>query len=89
MSPPTEHITIVVNEQEYDIPNTVETEPDILRAIQFDPNQYALYWDEDVQTLGEEQRAGAWEDDLYNAPPVVVSEGDEFVVVPKTTNGGA
>ena len=85
-------LTVVINGQEYEIPNTVETELDILRAVQFDPNVYALYWDEDVETLGPEQRAGAWEDDLpdslYNAPPVVVSEGDEFVVVPKTTNGG-
>ena len=85
---PTATLTIVVNGQEYEIPNTVETEPEILREIQFDPNVYALYWDEDVETLGEDQRAGAWEDDLYDAPPVVVSEGDEFVVVPKQTSGG-
>lgn len=86
---PSESLTIVVDGQEYDIPNTVSTEPEILRAIQYDPNRYALYWDEDVQRLGPEQRAGAWEDDLYNAPPVVISEGDEFVVIPKSaTDGG-
>ena len=81
-------LTIIVNGQEYEIPNTVETEPEILRAMQFDPNVYALYWDEDVETLDEDQRAGAWEGDLYDAPPVVVSEDDEFVVVPKQTTGG-
>ena len=79
---------IIINGQGYDIPDTVTTEPEILQAVQFNPNYYALYRNEDVETLGPEQRAGAWEDDLYNAPPVVISDGDEFVVIPKTTNGG-
>ena len=83
-----ETIEIVVNGQTYDVPNTVTTEPEILSAIQFDQNRYALYWDEDVGTLGPEQRAGAWENDPYNAPPVVISDGDEFVVIPKTTTDG-
>jgi len=82
-------LTVTANSVEYDIPNTVETERDILRAIGCDPAHYALYWDEDVETLGPEQRVGAYEDDShYDAPPVVVSEGDRFVVIPKTANGG-
>ena len=83
-----ETVEIVVNGQEYDVPKTATTEPEILSAIKLDQNQYSLYWDEDVEKLGPEQRAGAWEDDLYNAPPVVISEGDEFVVIPKTTTDG-
>ena len=85
-----ESIEVVVNGQSYDVPNTASTEPEILSAIQFDQNRYALYWDEDVETLGPEQRVGAWEDGFPQepAPPVVISEGDEFVVVPKTTTDG-
>lgn len=81
-------LRVEINGRSYEIPNTVETEPDILRAVQLNPNIYALYRDEDVAELGPEQRAGAWEDDLYDAPPVVVEEGDEFVAVQKTTEGG-
>jgi len=83
-----DRLSITVNGQEYQIPNTVATEPEILRAIQFDPNDYALYWDADKDTLTDEDRAGAWEDDLYDPPPVVVSDGDEFVVIPKAASGG-
>lgn len=81
-------LRVEINGRSYEIPNTVETEPEILRAVQLDPNIYALYRDADVETLGPEQRAGAWEDDPYDAPPVVVSDGDEFAVIPKTTTGG-
>lgn len=81
-------LRIEINGQSYDVPRTVTTEPEILRAVQLDPNIYALYRDEDVEALGPEQRAGEWEDDPYDAPPVVVSDGDEFVVVPKTATGG-
>lgn len=83
-----ERLTIVVDGQEYQIPSTVETERDILRAIQYDPNVYALYRDADKETLTDDDRAGAWEDDPYNAPSVVVSDGDGFVVIPKEVTDG-
>ena len=82
-------IEIVVSGVEYAIPNTVVTERDILRAVDLDPATYKLYWDADVESLGPEQRVGAWEDgDHYDAPPVVVDVGDEFVAVPRYTEDG-
>jgi len=65
----TDTLAIVVNAVEYDIPNTVQTERDILRAVDLDPSHYALYWDADVETLGPEQRAGAYDGDHYMYVP--------------------
>lgn len=80
-------IEINVNGRTETIPRTVQTERDILRAIDYDPAYYALYRDTGGE-IDASDRAGAYEDDHYNAPPVVVSDGDSFVVIPKQCNGG-
>lgn len=83
----TDTLTITANGAEYEIPNTVETEADILRAIDFDPAGYRLYRDEDVQELGPEQLVGK-PNQTHLTEPVVVSGGDEFVVVPRYATDG-
>lgn len=81
-------ITVFVNGKEHEIPRDVTTEPEICSALLLNQNVYALYWDSDKRELTEDDRLGAWEDDLYNAPPVVLSDGDEIIAVPKTCSGG-
>lgn len=82
MSDDTDQLTIHLNGVEHTIPNTVETEADILRAVDLDPAGYRLYRDEDVETLGPEQLVGEV-GQTHLTDPVVVSDGDEFVAVPR------
>ena len=80
-----ERLTIYLNGAEHAIPNTVETEADILRAVNLDPAGYRLYRDEDVETLGPEQLVGE-PGQTHLTDLVVVSEGDEFVAIPRWCN---
>jgi hypothetical protein len=75
-------LTIHLNGVEHTIPNTVETEGDILRAVDLDPAGYRLYRDADVETLGPEQLVGK-KGQTHLTEPVVVSDGDEFVAIPR------
>jgi hypothetical protein len=75
-------LTITLNDAQHTIPNTVETEADILRAVDLDPAGYRLYRDADVETLGPEQLVGE-PGQTHLSDPVVVSEGDEFVAIPR------
>ena len=81
-------LTISLNGVEHEIPNTVETEADVLRAVDLDPAGYRLYRDADVRTLGAEQLVGT-PGQTHLTDPVVVSDGDEFVAVPRYAGGGA
>lgn len=78
----TAQLTIYLNKAEHTIPNTVETEADILRAVNLDPAGYRLYRDEDVETLGPEQLVGE-PGQTHLTEIVVLSEGDEFVAIPR------
>lgn len=80
-------LTIHLNGVEHTIPTTVETEADILRAVDLDPAGYRLYRDEDVETLGPEQLVGEV-GQTHLTDLVVVSDGDEFVAVPRYTEDG-
>jgi hypothetical protein len=78
----TDRLTIHLNGAKHTVPNTVETEADILRAVDLDPAGYRLYRDAGVETLGPEQLVGE-PGQTHLSDPVVVSEGDEFVAIPR------
>lgn len=80
----TDILTIRLNGAEHEIPITVVTEADVLRAVDLDPAGYRLYRDEDTRTLGPEQLVGE-PGQTHLDSPVVVSDGDEFVAMPRTT----
>jgi len=80
-------LTIYLNDAEHEVPATVETVADLLRAVDLDPDGYRLYRDEDVETLGAEQRVRD-EDDIHGLTPVVVSDGDGFVAVQRDVFDG-
>jgi hypothetical protein len=82
-----EQLTINLNGAEHKIPATVETEADVLRAVDLDPAGYRLYRDMNVETLGEEQLVGE-QGQTHLTDPVVVSEDDEFVAIPRQCNDG-
>lgn len=82
-------LTVYLNSAEHTIPNTVETVADLHRALDLHHEIYYLYRDEDVETLGKEQRLRESRDaDPHAQEPVVVSDGDEFVAVQQTVVGG-
>jgi hypothetical protein len=78
----TDQLTVTLNGAEHTVPNTVETEADMLRAVDLDPAGYRLYRDAVVETLGPDQLVGK-PGQTHLTDPVVVSEGDEFVAVPR------
>jgi hypothetical protein len=82
MTNTTKQLTISLNGAEHTVPDTVETEADLLRAVDLDPAGYRLYRDADVETLGVEQLVGK-PGQTHLSDPVVVSEGDEFVAIPR------
>lgn len=81
-------MTILLNGAEHAIPSTVETEADILRAVDLDPAGYRLYHDADVKVLNEDQLVGN-PGETHLTAAVDVSDGDEFVAIPRhVTDGG-
>ena len=83
----TEELDIRVNGLTFTIPNTVETASDILEETGFNPNNSALYIDTGGETLSQEQQVYP-NNSGSDADPVVVDDGDTFVVIPQSTTGG-
>lgn len=82
-----ERLAILLNGSEHTIPNGVETVADLLRAVDLDPAGYELYRDENVETLGPDQRCRDG-DDPHGLTAVDMSDSDEFVAIPRVVQNG-
>ncbi len=71
----TDTLTVILNNQQVEVPNTVETVSEFREAVGFtdDYDLYRIDGCEEVGPLGE---------------MLVFDEDDEFVAIPKYVNGG-
>lgn len=69
-------LTVTVNNQQHQVPDTVETLDEFLDVVGFTGREYTVYR---VDAGGEVEVSG---------PMFVFDEGDEFVIVPTYVNGG-